>query len=395
MLILDDLKFKLKNLRTLFDGVCKAFDVEHLKKKADDLARQQQDPDLYSNPKRAAEINAEAKYTQERLSTLKRLQGGLDDLETLIELVENEKDNESYEGELNSTYDALEKEINELNLETLLKGEYDKNNAILMLQAGAGGTEAQDWVSMLYRMYRMYAEKRGYTVEELDRIEGDVAGIKSVSFMVKGVNAYGYLKAEKGVHRLVRISPFDANARRHTSFASLEVMPEIENDTSIEIRPEDIRVDTYRSGGAGGQHINKTDSAVRITHLKTGIVVQCQNERSQIQNRETAMKMLVSKLVELRERENQEKANSIKGEIKKIEWGSQIRSYVFQPYTLVKDHRTGYENSDIAAVMDGDIEPFIDDYLRKSLKYVRYFAKIPTIKDKTRRFGAGNREFVR
>lgn len=184
--------------------------------------------------------------------------------------------------------------------------------------------------------------------------------------MIKGINAYGYLKAEKGVHRLVRISPFDANARRHTSFASLEVMPEIENDTSIEIRPEDIRVDTYRSGGAGGQHINKTDSAVRITHLKTGIVVQCQNERSQIQNRETAMKMLVSKLVELRERENLEKANSIKGEIKKIEWGSQIRSYVFQPYTLVKDHRTGFENSDISAVMDGDIEPFINDYLRKS-----------------------------
>ena len=203
-------------------------------------------------------------------------------------------------------------------------------------------------------------------MEELDRVEGDVAGIKSVSFMIKGINAYGYLKAEKGVHRLVRISPFDANARRHTSFASLEVMPEIENDTSIEIRPEDIRVDTYRSGGAGGQHINKTDSAVRITHLKTGIVVQCQNERSQIQNRETAMKMLVSKLVELRERENLEKANSIKGEIKKIEWGSQIRSYVFQPYTLVKDHRTGFENSDISAVMDGDIEPFINDYLRKS-----------------------------
>ena len=206
----------------------------------------------------------------------------------------------------------------------------------------------------------------GFEVEELDRVEGDVAGIKSVSFMIKGLNAYGYLKAEKGVHRLVRISPCDANARRHTSFASLEVMPEIENDTSIEIRPEDIRVDTYRSGGAGGQHINKTDSAVRITHLKTGIVVQCQNERSQIQNRETAMKMLVSKLVELRERENLEKANSIKGEIKKIGWGSQIRSYVFQPYTLVKDHRTGFENSDISAVMDGDIEPFINDYLRKS-----------------------------
>lgn len=267
---------------------------------------------------------------------------------------------------LNEQSDRLDELLAATEMSILLADEADHMNALLDIHPGAGGTEAQDWVSMLYRMYRMYAEKRGYTVEELDRIEGDVAGIKSVSFMVKGVNAYGYLKAEKGVHRLVRISPFDANARRHTSFASLEVMPEIENDTSIEIRPEDIRVDTYRSGGAGGQHINKTDSAVRITHLKTGIVVQCQNERSQIQNRETAMKMLVSKLVELRERENQEKANSIKGEIKKIEWGSQIRSYVFQPYTLVKDHRTGYENSDIAAVMDGDIEPFIDDYLRKS-----------------------------
>lgn len=366
MLILDEIKFNLKNLTTKFDGVCRAFDVEQLNARAEELAKEQEKPDLYNDPKRAAEINAEAKYIADRLTTLKRLRSGLDDLSTLIELVEMEENNEEYKDELDSTYDRLDKEIEELNLETLLKGEYDKNNAILMLQAGAGGTEAQDWVSMLYRMYKMYAEKRGYALEELDRIEGDVAGIKSVSFMIKGVNAYGYLKAEKGVHRLVRISPFDANARRHTSFASLEVMPEIENDTSIEIRPEDIRVDTYRSGGAGGQHINKTDSAVRITHLKTGIVVQCQNERSQIQNRETAMKMLVSKLVELRERENLEKANSIKGEIKKIEWGSQIRSYVFQPYTLVKDHRTGFENSDISAVMDGDIEPFINDYLRKS-----------------------------
>ncbi len=366
MLILDDLKFKLKNLVQKFDGVCTAFDIPSLEKRAEYLSQQQQDPNLYNDPKHAAEINSEAKFIENRLSTLSRLRSGLDDLSTLIEIVEAEKDNEQYEDELNSTYAKLDEEIEELNLETLLKGEYDKNNAILMLQAGAGGTEAQDWVSMLYRMYRMYAEKRGFEVEELDRVEGDVAGIKSVSFMIKGINAYGYLKAEKGVHRLVRISPFDANARRHTSFASLEVMPEIENDTSIEIRPEDIRVDTYRSGGAGGQHINKTDSAVRITHLKTGIVVQCQNERSQIQNRETAMKMLVSKLVELRERENLEKANSIKGEIKKIEWGSQIRSYVFQPYTLVKDHRTGFENSDISAVMDGDIEPFINDYLRKS-----------------------------
>ena len=366
MLILDDLKFNLKNLTVKFEGVCTAFDTDKLNARATELEALQADPNLYSDPKRAAEINSEAKFIGDRLKALSDLRKGISDLETLIELVEMEDDNEQYEEELNQTYSSLERDVEELNLETLLKGEYDKNNAILMLQAGAGGTEAQDWVSMLYRMYRMYAEKNGFALEELDRIEGDVAGIKSVSFMISGINAYGYLKAEKGVHRLVRISPFDANARRQTSFASLDVMPEIENDTSIEIRPEDIKVDTYRSGGAGGQHVNKTDSAVRITHLKTGIVVQCQNERSQIQNREVAMKMLVSKLVELRERENMEKANSIKGEIKKIEWGSQIRSYVFQPYTLVKDHRTGYENSDVSAVMDGDIGPFINDYLRKS-----------------------------
>ena len=215
-------------------------------------------------------------------------------------------------------------------------------------------------------MYRMYADKNGYDFAEIDLLPGDVAGIKSVTFQVSGPNAYGYLKAEKGVHRLVRISPFDANARRQTSFASLEVMPEIEQDNTIEIRPEDLKIDTYRSGGAGGQHVNKTDSAVRITHLPTGIVVQCQNERSQIQNREMAMKMLTSKLVELRERETLEKANSIKGEIKKIEWGSQIRSYVFQPYTMVKDHRTGCETGDVFAVMDGEISEFIFDYLRKS-----------------------------
>jgi len=366
MLILDDIKFKLKNLTAKFDGVCTAFDTEKLSARVLELEKLQADPDLYSDPKRAAEINSEAKFIGDRLKSLTEMRSGLNDLATLIELVEMEDDNEQYEDELNEAYARLDEKIEELNLETLLKGEYDKNNAILMLQAGAGGTEAQDWVSMLYRMYRMYAEKSGFTISELDRIEGDVAGIKSVSFMIEGINAYGYLKAEKGVHRLVRISPFDANARRQTSFASLDVMPEIENDTSIEIRPEDIKVDTYRSGGAGGQHVNKTDSAVRITHLKTGIVVQCQNERSQIQNREVAMKMLVSKLVELRERENMEKANSIKGELKKIEWGSQIRSYVFQPYTLVKDHRTGFENSDVSAVMDGEIAPFINDYLRKS-----------------------------
>lgn len=365
MLILDEYKTNLKNLANKFDDCCKAFDLDKMNARLAELDALQSSPDLYSDVKRAAEINAEAKYLSDKLALLKQYRSGIDDIQTLIELVEMEGD-ESFTSEIEQTLADLDDKVEQLKLETLLKGEYDKHNAILMLQAGAGGTEAQDWVSMLYRMYKMYAEKNGFVVEELDFLPGDVAGVKSVSFMIKGMNAYGYLKAEKGVHRLVRISPFDANSRRHTSFASLEVMPEIEQDNSIEIRPEDLKVDTYRSGGAGGQHVNKTDSAVRITHIPTGIVVQCQNERSQIQNRETAMKMLTSKLVELRERENLEKANVIKGDIKKIEWGSQIRSYVFQPYTMVKDHRTGYETGDVYAVMDGEISEFIYDYLRKS-----------------------------
>ena len=253
-----------------------------------------------------------------------------------------------------------------MRLEALLRGKYDALNAILNLHAGAGGTEACDWTEMLYRMYICYAEKNGYSLTELDRLDGDEAGIKSVSFKVEGENAYGYLKAEKGVHRLVRISPFDANKRRHTSFTSLEVMPEIIDDEEIKIAPDEIRVDTFRSSGAGGQHINKTDSAIRITHIPTGIVVSCQNERSQTQNKEMAMRMLISKLLEKREAERLERDQSIKGEIKKIEWGSQIRSYVFCPYTLVKDHRTGYETADVQGVMDGDIQGFINDYLKKS-----------------------------
>ena len=260
----------------------------------------------------------------------------------------------------------LEDELEDFRIETLLKGKYDGNNAILTLHAGAGGTEAQDWAEMLFRMYQMYCEKRDYKIKILDELAGDEAGIKSISFLVVGEDAYGYLKCEKGVHRLVRISPFDANARRHTSFASLEVMPEIESSPEIEIRPEDLKIDTYRSSGAGGQHVNKTESAIRITHIPTGFVVSCQTERSQIQNRETAMKMLYSKLVEKQEAEELQKINDIKGEIKKIEWGSQIRSYVFCPYTMVKDHRTGFETSDIDGVMNGNIQPFINDYLVKS-----------------------------
>ncbi len=260
----------------------------------------------------------------------------------------------------------MEKTVEEMRLAALLRGKYDKLNALLTLHAGAGGTEACDWTEMLYRMYLCYAEKNGYTVTELDRLDGDEAGIKNVSFKVEGDCAYGYLKAEKGVHRLVRISPFDSNKRRHTSFASLEVMPEIVDDEEIKVNPDEIRVDTFRASGAGGQHINKTDSAIRITHIPTGIVVSCQNERSQTQNREMAMRMLISKLTEKREAERMERDQDIKGEIKKIEWGSQIRSYVFCPYTLVKDHRTGYETGDVQAVMDGDIQGFINDYLKKS-----------------------------
>ena len=283
----------------------------------------------------------------------------------MIEMLSGSEDEELF-SELNTELKNLEERLENLKLETLLNGKYDSLNAILTLHAGAGGTEAQDWVSMLYRMYTMYAEKMGYKTTLLDILDGDEAGIKSVTFLVEGENAYGYLKSEKGVHRLVRISPFDANARRHTSFASLEVMPELDDTPDIVIKPEDLKVDTYRSSGAGGQHVNKTESAIRITHIPTGIVVSCQTERSQIQNRETAMKMLYGKLAEIQEQEELDKLSSIRGDIKKIEWGSQIRSYVFHPYNLVKDHRTGYETSNIQAVMDGDLQPFITDYLKKS-----------------------------
>lgn len=276
------------------------------------------------------------------------------------------EDDESLEKDLQDKLSLAKSELEDFKIETLLSGKYDSYNAIMTLHSGAGGTEAQDWTEMLFRMYSMYAEKRGYDINVLDELPGDEAGIKSITFLVSGENAYGYLKCEKGVHRLVRISPFDAGARRHTSFASVEVMPEIDSSPEIEIKPEDLKVDTFRSSGAGGQHINKTESAIRITHIPTGIVVSCQTERSQIQNRETAMKMLYSKLIERQEEEEMQKLSEIKGEIKKIEWGSQIRSYVFCPYTLVKDHRTGYETSNIQDVMNGNIQAFINDYLIKS-----------------------------
>lgn len=328
------------------------------------LKQQQLEPDFYLDSARVGEVGKKLRSKEKLLSEICDLDGQSNDIAALIELCESEDDAELF-GELQNELSSFDKKQQDLKIVTLLSGKYDACNAIMNIHAGAGGTEAQDWADMLYRMYKMYAEKNGYKLTVIDLLEGDEAGIKNINFIIEGDNAYGYLKAEKGIHRLVRISPFDANSRRHTSFASVEVMPELEEAGEIEIKPDELKIDTFRSSGAGGQHINKTESAIRITHIPTGIVVACQTQRSQIQNKEVAMKMLLSKLAEKQEREEMEHLASIKGEIKKIEWGSQIRSYVFCPYTLVKDHRTGCETSDIQAVMNGDIQEFLNSYLQK------------------------------
>ncbi|MBO6211219.1 MAG: peptide chain release factor 2, partial [Schwartzia sp.] len=310
----------------------------------------------------AQAINQELADLKGGVDTYNALVAKTDDLMTLWEMGMEEKD-EGVEADVKAEYDALKNDLRSLELELLLSGEYDANNAYLELHAGAGGTEAQDWTQMLLRMYGRWAERHGFSVETLDLQPGDEAGVKSVMLFVKGHNAYGYLKSEKGVHRLVRISPFDSNARRHTSFSACDVMPEMEDAKEVEIDMDDVRVDTYRSSGAGGQHINKTSSAVRMTHMPTGIVVQCQNERSQIQNREVCLRMLRAKLFELEEKKKEEERAKLEGVQQKIEWGSQIRSYVFQPYTMVKDHRTGEETGNVQAVMDGELDPFIESFL--------------------------------
>jgi peptide chain release factor 2 len=342
------------------------FDLAGLKGEQKSLEEQMAVPGFWDDVAAANKVNQRIKAVQAKIGRYERLSKAADDLETLVEMIDEEYD-DSLADELVREYAAFSKDVDALRLTTLLKGEYDSSNAVLSLHAGAGGTEAQDWVQILYRMYTRYCANRGWAVRELDLLDGDEAGIKSVTFEVTGDSAYGYLKAEKGVHRLVRISPFDSSGRRHTSFASLDVTPIFdEGDNSLEIDMEEVRVDTYRSSGAGGQHVNKTSSAIRLTHLPTNIVVQCQNERSQLQNKETALRMLKGKLLELQERERLEQMAQIKGDMKKIEWGSQIRSYVFQPYTLVKDHRTGTENGNIQAVMDGDLDSFINAYLVQS-----------------------------
>lgn len=319
-------------------------------------------PDFWDDIDEANKTARKMKPIEANVQAHEKLESEIDDAKTLIELAE-EEDDDSLEEEIAQAVEHAHKEAESLKLAAMLKGDYDSHNAILSLHAGAGGTEAQDWVSMLYRMYTRWAEKRGYEVKVLDYLDGEEAGIKSVTIQINGLNAYGYLRSEKGVHRLVRISPFDSSARRHTSFASLDVMPEIEDDGEITIAPDDIKMDVFRASGAGGQHVNKTSSAVRLTHIPTGIVVSCQTERSQVQNRETCMSMLRAKLAEKKESERMAEIQNLKGEMKKIEWGSQIRSYVFQPYTMAKDHRTGCESGNIAAVMDGEIDDFINAYL--------------------------------
>ncbi len=323
-------------------------------------------PDFWNDQKQAQQIISEANLLKDQVNTFYKLNEQQEDIEAAIELLKEEPD-EDLQEELENQLADLESELNEFELQLLLNGPYDKNNAILEIHSGAGGTESQDWASMLLRMYTRWAENKGFQVETLDYLAGEEAGIKSVTLLIKGHNAYGYLKAEKGIHRLVRISPFDAGGRRHTSFASCEVMPEIDDDIEIEIRPEDIRVDTYRASGAGGQHVNKTSSAVRITHIPTGIVVSSQAQRSQIQNREQAMKMLRAKLYQKQLEEQEKQLAELRGEQKEIGWGSQIRSYVFHPYSMVKDHRTNVETGNVQAVMDGEIDEFIDAYLRSQI----------------------------
>lgn len=317
-------------------------------------------PGFWDDVKKAGMVNQKIKIIKDRLSEYDAIKSRYEDLLVLIDMTAEDS---SLEDEVNSEYRDLERDIRDMKIRIMLSGKYDINNAIMSFHAGAGGTEAQDWVEMLMRMYVRWAERHGYKVETLDYLEGEEAGVKNATIMIKGDYAYGYLRSEKGVHRLVRISPFDAAGRRHTSFAMVEVMPEINDDVEVDINPADLKIDTYRSSGAGGQHVNKTESAIRITHIPTGIVVQCQNERSQIQNRETAMKMLKAKLLDLKEKEMAEKISDIKGKHVDMGWGNQIRSYVFHPYSMVKDHRTNYEVGNVQAVMDGEIDDFINEYL--------------------------------
>ena len=362
MIEFEEYKGKLNGLKPTLDSLRDALHLESAEKEIEELEGQSARDGFWNDVEKSQRVQKRLKQLKSKVENYQKLCSGWDDLMTLCEMA-IEEDDDSMLPELQSEYADFEKKLEETRLGTLLTGEYDANNAILTFHAGAGGTEAQDWTQMLYRMYNMWADRHGYTVKLMDYLDGDEAGIKSATIMIEGENAYGFLKSEHGIHRLVRISPFDSSGRRHTSFSAIEVMPEISDDNEIELRDEDIKMDVYRSSGAGGQKVNKTSSAVRLTHIPTGIVVSSQVERSHFQNLENCRNMLRARLAEIKEREHLEKISDIKGVQQKIEWGSQIRSYVFMPYTLAKDHRTGFENGNIQNVMDGDIDVFINAFL--------------------------------
>ena len=363
MIILDNMKSEAQGYVEPLNELSASLHLEDNDKRIEELQMEMQAPTFWDNPDRSNKLMKELKDLEGIRNTIKGLKQSLEDVFTLIDMGADE-DSEEYAEEVRGELDDFIRRFEELRISNLLNEEYDKSNAILRLNAGAGGTESCDWAGMLYRMYTRWAERKGFSIEVLDYLEGDEAGIKNVTFQINGLNAYGYMKSEKGVHRLVRISPFNAQGKRQTSFVSLDVMPDIEEDLDIDIPEEDMRIDVFRSSGAGGQKVNKTSSAIRITHLPTGIVVQCQNERSQYQNKDKAMQMLKAKLYLLKKEANAEKLSDIRGEIKEIGWGSQIRSYVLQPYTMVKDHRTNAENANAQAVLDGDIDLFINEYLK-------------------------------
>ncbi|MBQ7225045.1 MAG: peptide chain release factor 2 [Clostridia bacterium] len=363
IIALENAKYELQSFRENIKELGNALRIDELKIEVEKLEQTTFDPDFWSNQENSTKILQKIKQMKAKIENYEALVTKLEDTIMMAEMAIEEND-ESMTEDILADQEAIIKEEEKQRIEVLLSGEYDKNNAIISFHPGAGGTEAQDWALMLYRLYTRWGEKHGYNVKLLDWLDGEEAGLKSATILVEGINAYGYLKSENGVHRLVRVSPFDSSGRRHTSFASVEVMPEFEDDNSIVINEADLEITAHRSSGAGGQHVNKTDSAIRIVHIPTGIVVGCQTERSQLQNKETAMKMLKSKLMEIKQREKLDRIEDIKGNKTNIEWGSQIRSYVFMPYTLAKDTRTGYEDGNIQAVMDGEIDGFINAYLK-------------------------------
>ena len=363
MIQFEELKLELERTKPEIDDLADALGLKAMESEIQQLENRATEPGFWDDMEKSQVVLQRTSALKNKVEGYNSLVSRYDDTMALIELADEAEDLSLLE-EASSEVNSIKEDLEKQRLQTLLTGEYDAKNAILTFHAGSGGTEAQDWAEMLYRMYNRWAEKVGFKVTTVDYLDGDEAGLKSATIMVEGLNAYGYLKSEAGVHRLVRVSPFDASGRRHTSFASLEVMPEIDDTIKVDINPEDIKMDVYRASGAGGQKVNKTSSAVRLTHIPTGIVVSCQVERSQYQNRDVAMRMLVSKLMEIKEREHLDKIEDIKGVQKEITWGSQIRSYVFMPYTLVKDHRTGFETGNINAVMDGDIDGFINAYLK-------------------------------